>query len=130
MKWVDRISLDKEVRDYFRKFQYVKELYPDLPLIIVDDDVRYKNNMIDVLMRSYREHPDCISCMRADLIMLRPDGTPRTYKNWPIEYRGLLGVPSYQLVPTGIGGVLSYYDSIRPGGRAAILEKTKKDMFL
>lgn len=89
-----------------KKYFYAMQEYPDLPLIIVDDDVVYDEMLVGKLMNSYRKYPHSISCMRANLMMFKPDGTFRPYENWIMDYKMLLDTPSYQLLPTGVGGVL------------------------
>lgn len=82
------------------------ERYPDSPIILVNADVEYDENLIKELVKSYIKHPDCISCTRAELIMFRQNGQLRAYKSWLHNYRVLKDVPSYQIMPVGIGGVL------------------------
>lgn len=89
-----------------KKYLYTVKEYPDHPFIIVDDDVIYDENLVGKLMDSYRRYPDCISCMRANLMMFRSDGNPRIYDKWVLDYKVLQDIPSYQLLPTGVGGVL------------------------
>ncbi len=89
-----------------KKYYYATKEYPDLPLIIVDDDVEYDKNLIARLMTSYRVHPDCISTMRANLMTFDQQGKVRPYNFWNMGYTMLLDTPSLMLMPTGIGGVL------------------------
>lgn len=89
-----------------KKYFYVMQEYPEIPIIIVDDDVCYDIKFIKTLMECYKKFPDCISCMRANLIMFKPNGKLRNYKSWLMGYSILLDTPSYQLLPTGVGGVL------------------------
>ena len=89
-----------------KKYLYAMQEYPNLPVIIVDDDVIYSESLVEKLMDSYNKFPDCISCMRANLMMFRSNGALRTYGGWLMGYRVLLDIPSYQLLPTGVGGVL------------------------
>lgn len=89
-----------------KKYYYVMQEFKEIPIIIVDDDVCYDKNFVKVLMKSYKKFPKCISCMRANFMMFKPDGNLREYKSWLMGYRILLDIPSYQLMPTGIGGVL------------------------
>ena len=89
-----------------KKYFYAMQEYPELPIIIVDDDVIYEPTLVERLMASYREHPDCISCMRANMMMFRKNGMFRDYENWIMDYKLLLDTPTYQLLPTGVGGVL------------------------
>lgn len=107
------ISWTKDDLKPHKKYFYVMQQYPDLPIIIVDDDVIYDKTLIEKLMRSYRKFPDCISAMRANLIMFKDTGELRQYDHWIYEYRALTDTPSFQLLPTGVGGVLYPPNSIR-----------------
>ena len=89
-----------------KKYYYVMQEYPDLPVITVDDDIIYNRMLVKCLMDSYRKFPDCISAMRTHLITFKSDGTPRSYENWIKGYGLLKDTPSAQLLPTGVGGVL------------------------
>lgn len=100
IKWVD-----DDLKPH-KKYYYAMREYPEHPVIIVDDDVIYDNTLIEKLMNSYRKFPHCISCMRANMMMFRSDGTLRKYDGWLMGYQMLLDTPSYQLMPTGVGGVL------------------------
>ena len=95
-----------------KKYFYAAQEFSDLPIIIVDDDVEYDDALIEKLMASYRKHPDCVSCMRANMLMFRSDGTLRNYAGWLMGYTILLDTPTYQLMPTGVGGVLYPPNSI------------------
>ena len=89
-----------------KKYFYTVQRYPDQPLIIVDDDTIYNPRMAETLLESYKDHPHAISCMRGNLILFTPDGEFRSYDNWVYDYRVKRGEPTYQLLPTGVGGVL------------------------
>ena len=89
-----------------KKYFYTMREYPEVPVIIVDDDVVYDKLLVGKLMESYRKFPDCISCMRANLMLFKNNGNLRSYSAWIQGYRVLLDVPSFQLLPTGVGGVL------------------------
>ncbi len=89
-----------------KKYFYVMQEFPELPVITVDDDVYYDRTLVHKLMKSYQSFPDCVSCMRANLMQFKPDGSIMDYSGWIMDYRQMLNLPSYQLVPTGVGGVL------------------------
>ena len=96
-----------------KKYFYVMQEYKTVPIILVDDDVEYDSRLVEVLMNSYDKNPDCISCMLTNLMTFRRDGNFRTYKGWLHGYKGMVGVPSFQLMPVGVGGVL-YPPNILP----------------
>lgn len=89
-----------------KKYLYIMRENKTDPIIIVDDDVEYGRDLILELYRSYSEHPNAISCMRANLMLFRPDGALRKYDDWVYDYTAKKGYPTYQLLPTGVGGVL------------------------
>ena len=89
-----------------KKYFYAMQEYTDIPVIIVDDDVFYDCTLVEKLMKSYRNFPDCISCMRANLITFKDQHNLRAYKGWLMGYTMLQDTPSYHLLPTGVGGVL------------------------
>ena len=89
-----------------KKYFYAMQRYPDLPVIIVDDDIIYDKHLVENLMMSYQKFPHCVSCMRANLVTFNKYGQPRTYANWTMDFKSLLDTPSWQLLPTGVGGVL------------------------
>lgn len=80
--------------------------YPEYPLVIVDDDAIYDPQMLKVLAKSYLKHPDCISANRVNLIQFNRNKQFRKYTSCPMEYKALIDTPSFQLLPTGVGGVL------------------------
>ena len=89
-----------------KKYYYTVQEFPELPIIIVDDDMIYDFNLIRNLMNSYRQFPDCISAMRTNLMTFKGDGQLRTYNSWRMDYTLQKNRPSKQLLPTGVGGVL------------------------
>lgn len=89
-----------------KKYLYTMQEFPDVPVIIVDDDVIYENRMVEKLMKSYNRFPDCVSAMRTNLIQMNGAGNLRAYDNWHMDYKYLLDTPSWALLPTGVGGVL------------------------
>ena len=89
-----------------KKYYYAYQEFRKTPIIVVDDDVVYDPSMVRALVASYKKHPHCISCHRANLMLLRADKTFRAYQTWPMGYTLLSDTPSYQLLPTGVGGVL------------------------
>lgn len=89
-----------------KKYYYAMIEYPEMPIIIVDDDVVYDVDLVKSLVNSYQQFPNCISAMRTNLMMFRENGQLRSYTSWRWGYTMLRDTPSKQLVPTGVGGVL------------------------
>lgn len=89
-----------------KKYFYAMQENPDDLIITVDDDVVYSENLVESLYQGHLENPHAIISERANLIMFRPDGSLREYDGWIYNCQFLRGTPSYQLLPTGIAGVL------------------------
>ncbi|MET8521907.1 glycosyltransferase [Nocardioides sp. NPDC004968] len=89
-----------------KKYFYAVQEYPDALVVTVDDDVVYDENLVETLYEGHLANPQAIICQRANLAMFRPDGTLRSYDGWVYDCNYLRGKASYQLLPTGIGGVL------------------------
>ena len=97
--------VDDDIRPH-KKYFYSLQEFKEIPVIIVDDDMIYDKDLCKHLIESYKKWPDCVSCTRANLMTFNQTGEPRSYAAWPMNYRLLLDIPSFQLLPTGVGGVL------------------------
>lgn len=89
-----------------KKYFYAAQEFPDDLLVTVDDDVLYDQRVLDDLYTAHLEAPRAVISQRANLIMFRPDGNLREYDAWIYDCQFLRSTPSYQLLPTGVGGVL------------------------
>lgn len=100
IRWVDG-----DIKPH-KKYYYAMQEFKDYPVIIVDDDAVYEKCLVERLLCSYVKFPDCISAMRANLMNFKRDGSFMDYSGWIMDYKVLLDIPSTQLVPVGVGGVL------------------------
>lgn len=89
-----------------KKYFYAVQENPEALIVTVDDDVVYDDNLVETLYEGHLANPHAIICQRANLALFRPDGTLRSYDGWVYDCNYLRGKASYQLLPTGIGGVL------------------------
>ncbi|MER7560528.1 glycosyltransferase [Nocardioides sp. NPDC126508] len=89
-----------------KKYFYAVQENPEALIVTVDDDVIYDDNLVETLYAGHLANPRAIICQRANLALFRPDGTLRSYDGWVYDCNYLRGKSSYQLLPTGIGGVL------------------------
>lgn len=88
-----------------KKYFYAMQEYQDSIIITVDDDVIYEKNLVERLLTSYLQYPDCVSCMRAHTIEMIDMEHFAPYNKWQ-ETHKIVGIPSYRILPTGVGGVL------------------------
>lgn len=89
-----------------KKYFYVMQEYPDIPVITVDDDAIYQKDTVRILMDSYRRHPHCVSAMWALGMRFEKDGSLSPYMTWERDCGDLRGIPSNRLLPVGVSGVL------------------------
>lgn len=101
---IEIIVADKNLRPHLKYF-YAMQKYRDLPVITVDDDCIYYDNLIQSLWDSYKKNPSCISARRVHKIKYFKNGCAMPYKNW-IQNDKTIKTPSYDLLATGVGGVL------------------------
>jgi len=87
------------------KYFYASKLYPHSILITVDDDCMYDKNLVQSLYNSFLRYPSAVSARRVHKITLNNNGDVLPYDKWRYEYRKEVK-PSYDLLATGVGGVL------------------------
>ena len=74
-------------------------------VITVDDDIVYHKEMVEELYHTSLHNPTCVIARRANKLRFGEDKTPLKYKDCIWEYRDAKE-PSYDLLATGVGGVL------------------------
>lgn len=94
---------DEDLRSY-KKYYYVMQEYPDDIIITVDDDWYYPSYMVENLLASYINHPDCVSAMRCHKIT-KKDGRLQRYNDWQHTVDDQ-DRPSHSLFVTTGGGTL------------------------
>jgi len=99
IRWCDDLRPHK-------KYYYTMQEFPDDIVITIDDDIVYRSDMVEVLMRSYQKNPKAVSALRAHKMLFDDEGSIRPYKEWIMEYPAPLMTPRMDLVATGAGGVL------------------------
>ena len=102
IRWVEG-----DLKSHKKYFYALQEFACDY-VITVDDDLIYRNTMIDELLSAQVKHPHAICAMRTHLIEFSSDGELAPYANWileaPITHERLVGVESMRLfVTTGAG---------------------------
>lgn len=88
-----------------KKYFYTMQKYPDDIIITVDDDVEYKPDTVEKLLKSYMRFPFAVSALRAHRITFDENGKLKPYEQWE---RGMKTAhfPSHALIATGVCGVL------------------------
>ena len=89
-----------------KKYYYAMKEFPEDIIITFDDDMIYKNYVIETLYRSYLEHPESVSAMSVDRMKFLPDGSLANYLDFDFEYKAPKGVESYHWVASSGSGTL------------------------
>lgn len=93
-----------------KKYFWALQEYSKDNVIIVDDDLIYRDTMIADLLAMHERHPGCIVASRAHLIMFDAKGQCLPYQQWiyeaPHYYHTLVGKPSMRLFATNGAGTL------------------------
>ena len=97
-----------------KKYYYAMRAFPDDLVVTVDDDVIYHDRLLEYLYEGHQENPHAVIAERANLMLFKPSGQLREYDGWIYDCQFLRGTTSYQLLPTGIGGVLYPPHSLPP----------------
>ena len=87
-----------------KKYYYSMKNNPDAIVVTVDDDIIYPENMLEELLKTHREYPDCVVAHRAHK-MKKENGTVLPYNNWYYRAMGCIG-PNLYLCAMGCGGCL------------------------
>ncbi|MBB3153300.1 hypothetical protein FHS16_003362 [Paenibacillus endophyticus] len=86
-----------------KKYYYTMKEYPNSNILIVDDDMFYPKNLVTRLLVSSKKNPNTVCCNRGHVMQATEDSIS-PYSNWLRKTEK--NVPSYELCPTGCGGVL------------------------
>jgi len=87
------------------KYLYAMKKYPASIIITVDDDNMYDKNLIINLYKSYLKFPQAVSARRVHKITTDENNKVKSYNRWKYEYKKEKK-PGYNLLATGVGGVL------------------------
>lgn len=101
---IEIIVADKNLRPHLKYF-YVMQKYRNVPIVTVDDDCIYAEDLLESLYKSYKKYPSCVSSRRVHLMKYSKNGRCLPYKKWQHKHRSLKS-PSLNLFATGVGGIL------------------------
>lgn len=96
---VELLIADKDLGPHLKYF-YVMQKYRNHPIVTVDDDILYRQNMITEFVELYNKH-NCIVAQRCFKITKCLD-----YGEWLKEGCSFSDIPTRSLFATGVGGVL------------------------
>ena len=96
------IKFCNDIKSYKKLIPTLK-LYPDEIIITVDDDIYYKKNMVERLIKEYQKDSSCIYTHRAHKISINAEGNLLPYNEWKEEISDEVG---RNVFPTGGAGCL------------------------
>ena len=94
----------ESTRHQYDKFTHTEHFDLQKPYVIVDDDVIYQPYSMERLLSAHTKYPDAVIGNRCHMMQVGNDGSIAPYAEWTREAR--TSEPSFNLVPTGAGGVL------------------------
>lgn len=93
-----------------KKYYWALQEYRDDYVIIVDDDLLYRNSMIGDLMKTHKIFPNAVVAARTHLITFDQHGRVLPYEQWVYEaphyHHALVGKASRRLFATNGAGTL------------------------
>lgn len=106
-----RIDFVAENLRPYKKLYYALQKYPASKIITIDDDVIYPPNWFERMLKAHKRHPHDILCYRGhDLRTIEPN---RLMEYNELKKKHSYGIDSsYELMPTGVSGVLYPPDSL------------------
>ena len=96
------IKYCKDLKSY-KKLIPALEMFPDDIIVTCDDDVFYRKDMLERLMREYGKDPTRIYAHRAHKLKFSEKGELLPYNDWENQISGVAG---NFVFPTGIAGCL------------------------
>lgn len=88
-----------------KKYFYAIQKLPNDIIITVDDDAIYSTDLVSSLYKTHLKYPDCICARRVHKIARKHNRQLFPYEDWKFNYTNSRK-PSYDLIATGVGGVL------------------------
>ncbi|PLY08722.1 MAG: hypothetical protein C0626_12810 [Arcobacter sp.] len=109
LKLLQKKGLEIEYCDDIKVFQKLiptLKKFPNDLIITFDDDIFYKNTIIEELLDAYEKEPNIIHCMRGHKIKYTENGELESYNKW--DYCTNDFQAGFDIFPTGVGGVLYF----------------------
>ena len=96
------IKYCKDIKSY-KKLIPALDMFPKDIIVTCDDDVFYKKDMLERLVKEYQKNPNCIYTHRAHKLRFSGKGDLLPYNDWENQVSAITGSLVF---PTGVGGCL------------------------
>lgn len=97
------IRFCEDIKSY-KKLVFTYEERPEAAIVTADDDLVYPSTWLEKLYKQHLEEPSCVICHRGHWVTLSDKREILPYQQWKMETQE--AGPSYNIFPTGSGGVL------------------------
>ena len=97
------IKFCEDIKSY-KKLVFTYEERPEAAIVTADDDLVYPSTWLEKLYKRHLEEPSCVICHRGHWVNLSEKHELLVYQQWEMETQQ--AGPSYNIFPTGSGGVL------------------------
>ena len=84
-----------------KKYRYAMQNHPDSLIVTVDDDILYKEDLIETLYTSYKKYPNAVSAIRMHRMKFS-NNKLQPYNNW--DFEALTGEPVFNFIATNGAG--------------------------
>lgn len=101
---VELITTNDDIKPH-KKYFYVMQKYRENPIVTIDDDIVYTEDLLESLNESYKKYPNCVSARRVRYMKYDANGFAANYNTWKLQ-KVKLHEPSFDLFATGCGGIL------------------------
>lgn len=101
---IELITVDEDLKAH-KKYFYIMQKYRENPIITIDDDSYYTDDLIVSLVNSYRKYPKCVHARRVAKKTYDENNVINRYKDWEFEYTEITK-PSNEILCEGVGGIL------------------------
>ena len=102
---IELIVSDINLRPHLKYF-YAMQKYRNLPVITIDDDILYPDDMVEKLYKKWTENPRYIIARRSFPIVTTYYGELTRYATWMAQGLIKSEAPLMAAFPTGVGGIL------------------------
>lgn len=93
----------EDIRSY-KKIIPTLSLCPDSCIVTIDDDAIYEPDLLEHLIESYKNNPECVSACRIHRIKTDKNGMPLPYRQWDMLQHN--DTPSHYNYLTSGGGTI------------------------
>ncbi|MEG0324611.1 MAG: hypothetical protein RR619_11495, partial [Raoultibacter sp.] len=88
------------------KYFWALQQHPDDIVITIDDDIIYPPSLIQHLLEMHYRHPHAVIANRTHIVTGKESGELAPYKSWRFEQCENFDAPRFDMIATGVGGVL------------------------